>query len=63
MRSLEQMIQERISGLERDGGDIASNDQRHLDQGTDERAYWHHGYASALRDILHFLQSARGPAN
>ena len=25
--------------------------QKHLDEGTTERAYWHYGYLSALRDL------------
>ena len=31
------------------------SDQRHLDEGTPERAYWHHGYMMACRDILKLL--------
>lgn len=27
-------------------------DQKHLDDGSPERAYWHYGYAVALRDVL-----------
>jgi hypothetical protein len=27
-------------------------EQRHLDAGTPERAYWHYGYLCALHDIL-----------
>jgi hypothetical protein len=30
-------------------------DQRHLDAHTPERAYWHHGYQAALRDIMAML--------
>ena len=30
-------------------------DQRHLDANTPERAYWHHGYQSALSDVLRML--------
>lgn len=26
-------------------------EQKHLDTGSAERAYWHHGYATALQDI------------
>ena len=29
--------------------------QAHLDAGTSERAYWHHGYAVALKDVLALL--------
>lgn len=31
-------------------------DARHLDEGTAERAYWHLGYLTALRDALRLLQ-------
>jgi hypothetical protein len=34
-----------------------SLEQKHLDEGTAERTYWHYGYLSALRDILAFLSS------
>jgi hypothetical protein len=30
----------------------AAADQRHLDEGTPERAYWHSGYLAALADVL-----------
>jgi hypothetical protein len=33
-------------------------DQKHLDAQTPERAYWHHGYLSALADIIGMLSSA-----
>ena len=62
MQSLEGVLRERLEGIE-PTGDKASQDQRHLVQGTDERAYWHHGYASALKDMLRILQSASGPVN
>ena len=29
--------------------------QVHLDAGTPERAYWHYGYAIALKDVLALL--------
>ncbi len=34
-----------------------SKEQKHLDHGTVERAYWHYGYLSALRDILRLLSA------
>jgi hypothetical protein len=37
------------------------SEQRHLDEGTQERAYWHFGYMSALRDVLRFLTDAKTP--
>ena len=30
-------------------------DQKHLDEGSSERAYWHYGYLVALRDIRSLL--------
>ncbi len=33
----------------------AECDQKHLDAGTTERAYWHLGYQSALADVLKLL--------
>jgi hypothetical protein len=33
-------------------------DQKHLDAQTPERAYWHHGYQSALADIIRLLNFA-----
>ncbi len=35
-------------------------EQRHLDEGTKERAYWHYGYQAALRDVLTALKLANG---
>ncbi len=32
-------------------------DQRHLDEHTPERAYWHHGYLMALRDVLRLIET------
>lgn len=31
--------------------------QKHLDEGTMERAYWHYGYVCAIRDILAIVES------
>jgi hypothetical protein len=30
-------------------------EQKHLDEGSAERAYWHYGYMVALTDLLNFL--------
>ena len=32
-----------------------ASEQKHLDAGTSERAYWHHGYKMALEDVLRLL--------
>ena len=34
-------------------------EQKHLDQGTQERGYWHFGYLSALNDVLGLLLSPK----
>lgn len=31
-------------------------DQRHLDEHTPERAYWHYGYQAALSDVLTLIE-------
>ena len=33
----------------------ATFEQKHLDAGTPEQTYWHHGYQSALDDMLKLL--------
>lgn len=34
----------------------AQADQKHLDAGTPERAYWHYGYMTALRDVVKMMR-------
>jgi hypothetical protein len=34
-------------------------EQKHLDEGTTERAYWHFGYLSALQDMLRLMSSSK----
>lgn len=63
METLESVLQERLDGIDRSGGDKACNEQKHLDTGSDERVYWHHGYASALKDVLRLLRGTRSPVN
>ena len=41
-----------------DAAPYAQFDQRHLDTGTPEQAYWHLGYVAALRDALQLLRDA-----
>jgi hypothetical protein len=36
---------------------------KHLDEGSAERAYWHAGYASALADILNLISGTRKSSN
>lgn len=30
-------------------------EQKHTEEGTQERIYWHHGYMMGLRDAMRFL--------
>lgn len=32
--------------------ELTDFEQKHLDAGSPEQAYWHHGYQAALDDIL-----------
>lgn len=41
-----------------DNAPYARFDQRHLDPGTPEQAYWHLGYVAALEDLRVILQPA-----
>jgi hypothetical protein len=31
-------------------------EQKHLDEGSVERAYWHYGYLCALKDVIALIQ-------
>ena len=39
----------------RDNSSACFTEQKHLDEGSQERAYWHYGYMVALRDVMRFL--------
>lgn len=58
-----QAIAARVSEIESwldDEAPYARYDQDHLDSGTPERAYWHLGYVTALRDIVARLSDGAG---
>ena len=58
-----QLIEDRIAQLGSwldDQAPFACCDQRHLDPGTPEQAYWHLGYAAALKDALALIESTSG---
>jgi hypothetical protein len=42
-------------------GNSCKTEQRHCEEGTVERAYWHYGYMVALRDVLDLLQHYSQP--
>jgi hypothetical protein len=51
-------IEERIKGLRewlRKEAPECFVEQKHTEEGTQERIYWHHGYMMGLRDALRFL--------
>ncbi|MGH9810465.1 MAG: hypothetical protein ACRD9W_25000 [Terriglobia bacterium] len=47
-----------ILGWLDDEAPYTAADQKHLDQDTPERAYWHHGYQAALADVIELLSRA-----
>jgi hypothetical protein len=54
-----QLLEHRIAQLGNwldDESPFARFDQRHLDPGTPEQAYWHLGYMMALQDALALIQ-------
>lgn len=42
---------------------VMLKEDKYLDRGTPERAYWHHGYMVALRDVVQLLQKTNPPQN
>lgn len=52
-------LQKRADAIDAWLSEIGSSckvDQRHCEEGTVERAYWHYGYMVALRDALDLLR-------
>ena len=65
MDVLEQ-IQQRIDGQRKwllETAPECVTEQKHLNEGSQERVYWHYGYQVALADVLKLLQSPTGPVN
>ncbi|MBI1814112.1 MAG: hypothetical protein HYR72_03975 [Deltaproteobacteria bacterium] len=66
MAEIEKGLRSRVAGIDGWLAEIGSScktDQRHCEEGTVERAYWHYGYAVAIKDVLDLLQSAAMPIN
>ncbi len=55
--ALERRKEDLLTWLEANAPEVP-RDQRHLDEGSVERAYWHYGYATAISDVLALLGSA-----
>lgn len=57
--SLQETVGERITELTAwlaENAPECPEDQKHLDEGSAERAYWHYGYLIALRDVLNLIE-------
>jgi hypothetical protein len=53
-----ELIDRRIANMSawlKGTGQDCTTEQAHLDEGSPERAYWHHGYLVALKDIRKLL--------
>jgi hypothetical protein len=63
--SVDQAIEDRINSLTEWLAENAPEcaEQTHLDEGSPERAYWHHGYLIALRDLQALLRGQRSSLN
>lgn len=48
-------MQKRAAGIQEwlsEHAPYCASDQKHLDEHSVERAYWHYGYLAALRDLI-----------
>ena len=52
---LQQRNRDIADWLENNGAHLLG-EQKHLDHEASERLYWHHGYATALKDVLRLCQ-------
>ena len=58
--ALESRRDDLITWLENHGPECEI-EQSHLDEGTEERTYWHFGYLVAIKDMLALLGNASTP--
>lgn len=56
IRAVERRAEELANWLKNTVPDCL-HEQRHLEEGSQERAYWHYGYMVALRDVLKLLEA------
>jgi hypothetical protein len=63
--TLDKAIDERIDGIAKWLAQNAHDcrEHAHLDEGSPERAYWHHGYLAALRDMRDLLHGRKDSIN
>jgi hypothetical protein len=60
LRDVVEALRQRADGIDSWLGEIGSlckSEQKHCDEGTVERVYWHYGYAVAVKDVLDLLLS------
>ena len=59
-KPIEQLLRQRIQALKawlEQAAPRCTAEQRHLEEGTVERIYWHYGYLVALQDALDLIKS------
>ena len=62
-KRLKERATELSKWLQENGGAVI-REQRHLDNGSIERVYWHHGYLAALLDVISLIDDqGRARAN
>jgi hypothetical protein len=57
-------LERRAKGLQdwlKENAPEAFAEQKHLEEGSQERVYWHYGYLVAVRDIYQMLTGQRIP--
>ena len=58
IQNLQQKLNRRAKGTARwlkENAPSCVREQKHLQEGTAERAYWHYGYLVAIQDVLKLL--------
>jgi hypothetical protein len=61
LSAVERRIKDTAEWLKKNGGNFSS-EQKHLDEGSQERIYWHYGYLVALKDMMRFLTGEAPPS-
>lgn len=64
LADVEDLLQARADGIGswlEEVGNSCRMEQKHCQEGTVERVYWHYGYMTALRDALDLLKRTAQP--
>jgi hypothetical protein len=59
-RRIEQRQKDLTAWLEKNAPQCSS-EQKHLEEGSQERAYWNYGYLVALRDVMRLMTGEDRP--